>query len=159
MVELALYRVPFSQEIPYYSYLLQCSCVSVFSCIFSFWRDNTLWFKDLDCLFTWADPIYKSLQTDSFLKLEEIPKEAKILGIQIELEFIKNKYGMLYQNQTNHLNTWVLGWALHSFHICYCWNLCNNNSMWRLCLFIWLSQRRYFWYARSEYIFDKYEVW
>lgn len=75
----------------------------------------------MDCLFTWADPIYKSLQTDSFLKLEEIPKEAKILGIQIELEFIKNKYGMLYQNQTNHLNTWVLGWALHSFHICYCW--------------------------------------
>ena len=83
----------------------QCSWISMFSIVYSLFKQVNFWdFKDLNVLVQ-GDQIYKISETNSFLNADEIPRPVNVFGVLVKLDFTQNMFGMLFGDQKINL-TW-----------------------------------------------------
>ena len=75
---------------------IQCSCMSLMSFTWTFYRSTGLWHKfDLDSILHKGDHLFKFTGKFRYLGMEDLPQEFLEENFSINVEFLKNKTGYI----------------------------------------------------------------
>ena len=91
---------------------MQCTCCSLFSIVFStsvkspgHWKAD-----DLDYIIENGDLVYKSLNTESYLMLTELPNNLCLLGSTLTVNYLENRFGFISSTSKTYrfLFKWIM---------------------------------------------------
>ncbi|XP_057309679.1 uncharacterized protein LOC130647739 [Hydractinia symbiolongicarpus] len=84
---------------------IQCTCISLYASLFSFFKHVSRWTKnDINCVLEKGDNLYKLQNTTQFLTCTELPRTVSLEGVNMDVNFDHNCFGFFVTSSATSIN-------------------------------------------------------
>ncbi|XP_057310977.1 uncharacterized protein LOC130648873 isoform X2 [Hydractinia symbiolongicarpus] len=84
---------------------IQCTCISLYASLFSFFKHVSRWTKnDINCVLEKGDNLYKLQNTTQFLTCTELPRTVSLEGVNMDVNFAHNCFGFFVTSSATSIN-------------------------------------------------------